>query len=595
MPLGLSALIWALVLCYSAAFGTEALENGHLGVKCRQKILQLVGTMGQKMTVLFTFEEECKTDCTNMLYKDGTKIAEKDQNPHDPRLSYEWQKNITMTIDVLQLNDTAIYYSVIYSPGSSKILRESNCVNLTVVTEDISQENQTVSVACAILICDKKHSGPTYESLQDVFNKKSFRPAFNLSSPTITNISFTLYAVLGVNEKTQLLTTFLWLRLYWHHEFLQWDPEACGGVSKISLPVEELWTPDIIVYEFIDEDKSQRCPYVYVNHTGQIRYDRMLRVVSSCNLEIFNFPFDVQNCTLTFGSYMHTIRDVRVSTAIPFEQISANSKKYLETSGEWELVVIQGESDILKFGIDEWDIITFWVVIKRRPILYVVNLLIPSAFLMVIDILSFLLPPHSVDRASFKMTLILGYTVFLLIMNDLLPSTANGTPLIGIYFSVCLAFMVMSLLETVIITNILHHNAMKYEPVPDWVRVVFLNHIARLICYKHSPKPSETPSTTGDFSNNELKPYTDPGEKIKNIEVPFIQLPSLANTEVQQISRDLASVRSHLDELQIQQSREEEWIHVGYILDFLLFRVYLFFILAYALVIICTWCIWFNM
>ncbi|KAG2463193.1 5HT3A protein, partial [Polypterus senegalus] len=452
---------------------------------------------------------------------------------------------------------------VILGAGNRREFPEKVCKGLREIV---------ISVACAILICDKKHSGPTYESLQDVFNKKSFRPAFNLSSPTITNISFTLYAVLGV---------------YWHHEFLQWDPEACGGVSKISLPVEELWTPDIIVYEFIDEDKSQRCPYVYVNHTGQIRYDRMLRVVSSCNLEIFNFPFDVQNCTLTFGSYMHTIRDVRVSTAIPFEQISANSKKYLETSGEWELVVIQGESDILKFGIDEWDIITFWVVIKRRPILYVVNLLIPSAFLMVIDILSFLLPPHSVDRASFKMTLILGYTVFLLIMNDLLPSTANGTPLI--------AFMVMSLLETVIITNILHHNAMKYEPVPDWVRVVFLNHIARLICYKHSPKPSETPSTTGDFSNNELKPYTDPGEKIKNIEVPFIQLPSLANTEVQQISRDLASVRSHLDELQIQQSREEEWIHVGYILDFLLFRVYLFFILAYALVIICTWCIWFNM
>jgi len=71
------------------------------------------------------------------------------------------------------------------------------------------------------------------------------------------------------------------------------------------------------------------------------------------------------------------------------------------------------------------------VVIKRQPVLYVVNLLIPSSFLMLIDILSFYLPPHSVDRASFKMTLILGYTVFLLIMNDLLPSTANGTPILG--------------------------------------------------------------------------------------------------------------------------------------------------------------------
>lgn len=169
--------------------------------------------------------------------------------------------------------------------------------------------------------------------------------------------------------------------------------------------------------------------------------------------------------------------------------------------------------------------------------LYVVNLLIPSSFLMLIDILSFYLPPHSVDRASFKMTLILGYTVFLLIMNDLLPSTANGTPIIGqttdvktqnkshptlptlcrfilavswfnikltlfnlliypstgIYFSVCLALMVISLLETVIITNVLHHNSMKYQEVPNWVRVVVLKHIANLICYRW-PEDIQAPS-----------------------------------------------------------------------------------------------------
>ena len=48
------------------------------------------------------------------------------------------------------------------------------------------------------LTCKEGHSGPTYESMQEVFDKKSFRPAVNLSNPTITNISFTLYAVLGV-------------------------------------------------------------------------------------------------------------------------------------------------------------------------------------------------------------------------------------------------------------------------------------------------------------------------------------------------------------------------------------------------------------
>uniref|UniRef100_W5MPQ4 5-hydroxytryptamine receptor 3A-like n=1 Tax=Lepisosteus oculatus TaxID=7918 RepID=W5MPQ4_LEPOC len=441
------------------------------------------------------------------------------------------------------------------------------------------------------------------------------RPAFNLSNPTLANISFTLYAVLGVNEKTQILTTFLWLRLYWFHEFLQWDPHECGGVTRISLPVEDLWTPDIIVYEFIDEDKSQRCPYVYVNHTGHIRYDRMLRVVSSCNLEIFNFPFDVQNCSLTFGSYMHTIRDVRVSPALPFDQISGNSKQYLETSGEWELVVIEGSADILKFGIDEWDIITFWVVIKRRPVLYVVNLLIPSSFLMVIDILSFYLPPHSVDRASFKMTLILGYTVFLLIMNDLLPSTANGTPLIGIYFSVCLALMVISLLETVIITNVLHHSAMKYRSVPRWIRLIVLHYIARLICYRQPidppADPPEQPTETLRAPDPWITKPSTPAMLARNSQTANHRivlsdhreglqgdraLPAMpVIPELQQISQDLGTMRAHLTSLQKESALRDQWGHVGYVLDYLLFRIYLLLITLYALVIICMWCVWYNL
>uniref|UniRef100_A0A667X3Z0 5-hydroxytryptamine (serotonin) receptor 3A n=1 Tax=Myripristis murdjan TaxID=586833 RepID=A0A667X3Z0_9TELE len=427
------------------------------------------------------------------------------------------------------------------------------------------------------LSCEDGQSGPTHESMQAVFDLKPFRPVVNLSNPTITNISFTLYAVLGVNEKTQILTTFLWLRLFWHHEFLVWDPDECDGITRISLPVKKLWSPDIIIYEFVDDDVSQACPYVYINHTGHIRWDRMLRLVSACNLEIFSFPFDVQNCTFTFGSYM-------VSPALTFEEMSGNSKRYLEASGEWELVVILGEASILQFGIDEWDIITFWVVIKRRPVLYVVNLLIPSSFLMLIDILSFYLPPHSVDRASFKMTLILGYTVFLLIMNDLLPSTANGTPIIGIYFSVCLALMVISLLETVIITNVLHHNSMKYREVPRWVRVVILKHIANLICYR---QPEDVPPPS--------KAQEDKPERLDNCSGPWIIQPRAQEPAPHPASTtDLSELRAHLTSLQQDSERQDQWCHVGYILDFLLFRIYLLLISCYALVIICMWCIWIH-
>lgn len=54
------------------------------------------------------------------------------------------------------------------------------------------------SVCVSKLSCTDGHSGPTHESMQAVFDLQPFRPAVNLSSPTVTNISFTLYAVLGV-------------------------------------------------------------------------------------------------------------------------------------------------------------------------------------------------------------------------------------------------------------------------------------------------------------------------------------------------------------------------------------------------------------
>lgn len=68
----------------------------------------------------------------------------------------------------------------------------------------------------------------------------------------------------------------------------------------------------------------------------------------------------------------------------------------------------------------------------------------------------------------------------------------------GIYFSVCLALMVISLLETVIITNVLHHSSMKYQEVPNWVRIVVLKYIATMICYQWPEGVSPTLKTRED-------------------------------------------------------------------------------------------------
>lgn len=46
-------------------------------------------------------------------------------------------------------------------------------------------------------------------------------------------------------------------------------------------------------------------PYVYVSHHGEVQNLKPIQVMTACSLDIYNFPFDVQNCSLTFTSWLH--------------------------------------------------------------------------------------------------------------------------------------------------------------------------------------------------------------------------------------------------------------------------------------------------
>lgn len=56
----------------------------------------------------------------------------------------------------------------------------------------------------------------------------------------------------------------------------------------------------------VDEGKSPPIPYVYVNSSGSVKNYRPMQVVLACSLEMYAFPFDKQNCSLTFRSWLHS-------------------------------------------------------------------------------------------------------------------------------------------------------------------------------------------------------------------------------------------------------------------------------------------------
>ncbi|XP_012366068.2 5-hydroxytryptamine receptor 3E isoform X2 [Nomascus leucogenys] len=411
-------------------------------------------------------------------------------------------------------------------------------------------------------------------ALNSMFNRKPFRPATNISVPTQVNISFTMSAILDVNEQMHLLSSFLWLEMVWDNPFISWNPEECEGITKMSMAAKNLWLPDIFIIELMDVDKTPKDLTAYVSNEGRIRYKKPMKVDSICNLDIFYFPFDQQNCTLTFSSFLYTVDSMLLDMEKEVWEITDASRNILQTHGEWELLGINKATAKLSRGGNLYDQIVFYVAIRRRPSLYVINLLVPSGFLVTIDALSFYLPVKSGNRVPFKITLLLGYNVFLLMMSDLLPTC--GTPLIGVYFALCLSLMVGSLLETIFITHLLHVATTQPPPLPQWLHCLLL----------HCTSPGRCCPSAPQKGNKDLglTPTHLPG--VKEPEVSAGQMPGPGEAELTGGSEWTRAQREHKAQ---KQHSVELWVQFSHVMDTLLFRLYLLFMASSIVTIICLW------
>ncbi|XP_040181969.1 5-hydroxytryptamine receptor 3A-like [Rana temporaria] len=422
--------------------------------------------------------------------------------------------------------------------------------------------------------------------LMDGYNK-AVRPVLNWKQKTTVELDVTLYALLNVDEKNQLISCYLWFNQSWMDEFLSWDPMQFDNVTKISIPAHHVWQPDTTITESLNEEKPREISYVTINNNGKVSQYKPMHVDSACILNIHSFPFDYQNCSLSFASWAYTIED------IDFAYLKIGDAYFpdnLKSEGEWDVrdVIskhVQQQDNGLNYGE-----VLYFIIIRRRPLFYIVNLIFPSMLLMIMDIVGFYLPPEGGERVSFKVTLLLGYSVFLIVVAEQLPAT--GMPVIGVYFVLCMIMLVVSLMESILLVRIIHKESLHPE-VPKWLKKFILVVVAPLVCLKEwiqftTPEEDSSSSTeqTGK-STEKLTIYNN-----ENVLDDTRQLQVGQDSELLlNILKEVGSIREHLKKSN-QQYVIQEWLQISYIIDKLLFRLYLIILLVSGLSIGCIWARW---
>ncbi|XP_030645541.1 5-hydroxytryptamine receptor 3A [Chanos chanos] len=392
----------------------------------------------------------------------------------------------------------------------------------------------------------------------------SARPVRNWWTPTYVYVDLYLLAITDVNEKAQSFSSQIAVGLGWTNEFVSWDPKKFCGLSFMTVPRDKLWIPDTIIRESIKTEASMSTePYIRLYASGIVSTEELYTTTSSCKMDLEKFPFDTQECTLTITTLMHDMYEVHIMPYSNASVLTINSRRNFQTQGEWELISIKNVNET------ESSHLTYTITIKRRPSLYVLIFFLPIFCFLVLDVASFFMTESTGEKLSFKVTLLLAISVLLLILHDILPSTADSVPLIGIYCSVIFVLTGLSILETILIGFLISRD--KQADEDNWT----------------SSKPRED-MTNGTEFNQEGDTDRD-GDALKSGASGGEQSSSISL--LQQILNELqnADQRSSHADAEWKKGRPRRWRRVARIIDITFFIVYVISIVVFLLLISMSW------
>uniref|UniRef100_A0A3P8RS37 Cholinergic receptor nicotinic alpha 2 subunit n=1 Tax=Amphiprion percula TaxID=161767 RepID=A0A3P8RS37_AMPPE len=329
-----------------------------------------------------------------------------------------------------------------------------------------------------VLCHEKTHSHAEDELFKTLFagyNKWS-RPVPNISDVVIVKFGLSIAQLIDVDEKNQMMTTNVWLKQEWNDYKLRWRPSDYDNVTSIRVPSELIWVPDIVLYNNADgEFAVTHMTKAHLFHTGKIRWVPPAIYKSSCSIDVTFFPFDQQNCKMKFGSWTYD------KAKIDLERIenTVDLNNYWE-SGEWAIINAVGTYNTKKYDCchEIYPDITYFFIIRRLPLFYTINLIIPCLLISCLTVLVFYLPSDCGEKITLCISVLLSLTVFLLLITEIIPSTSLVIPLIGEYLLFTMIFVTLSIVITVFVLNV-HHRSPSTHKMPRWVHSVFLDLIPR--------------------------------------------------------------------------------------------------------------------
>ncbi|CAP32465.2 Protein CBR-ACR-24 [Caenorhabditis briggsae] len=361
------------------------------------------------------------------------------------------------------------------------------------------------------------------------------RPVMNHSKPTTVSFSMSLYQILSINEKQQNVDLNVWAIQKWNDDFLGWNPYLYGMINTTILPFDAIWLPDTYLYnrQYVVMNREETERYINVVVTtnywkgekgAEVKFMYPALYRTSCLLDIRFFPYDQQACKLTISSWTSSKSDINYEP----EYESVNMDNFLPNE-EWVVVSFNIKRVEEKFVCcpEPWVLLEAVLVVRRKPLYYIVNLVIPTSVITLVAVTGFFTAASTSSERREKLSLgidsLLAMSILMMMVSEQMPTSSDFVPLFGIFYLSIIFIIFIGTLFTAFILNV-HLQKMYAKPVSPIVSFIFFGKIAHWLRMRPPTMLLELWNETGvTFGKKDQK-------KPKRLEIKNQKMPKVTSS-----------------------------------------------------------------